>query len=32
MKKIKGFKPKEFKDNITIPTEKIPQLKIHEKF
>jgi hypothetical protein len=32
MKKIKGFRPKGFKDKLTIPTEKIPELKIHEKF
>jgi hypothetical protein len=32
IQKIRKFKPKEFKDKLKIPTEKIPELKIHEKF
>ena len=31
LKKIKGFKPKEFKDKLSIPEEKIKELKIHER-
>jgi hypothetical protein len=32
LKKIKGFKPKGFKDLLKLPVEKIKEQKIHEKF